>query len=73
MLSRLHTDELTLEASRSVLAEAVRLEHVLTAAAEWLPASAAQVSPNPSRRRLRRSVQLRTCPRTGSACQLLAE
>jgi cyclic beta-1,2-glucan synthetase len=36
MLSRLHTDELTLEASRSVLAEAVRLEHVLTAAAEWL-------------------------------------
>jgi cyclic beta-1,2-glucan synthetase len=36
ILARLRKDELTLEESRSVLAEAVRLEHVLAAAAEWL-------------------------------------
>jgi cyclic beta-1,2-glucan synthetase len=36
ILSRLQKDDLTLETSRSVLAEAVRLGHVLTASAEWL-------------------------------------
>jgi cyclic beta-1,2-glucan synthetase len=36
ILSQLQQNELTLEAARSVLAEAVRLEHVVTAAAEWM-------------------------------------
>lgn len=36
ILLRLRENELTLEASRRELAEAVRLEHALTAAAEWL-------------------------------------
>lgn len=36
ILSRLRENELTLEASRRDLAEAARLEHALTAAAEWL-------------------------------------
>jgi cyclic beta-1,2-glucan synthetase len=36
MLSRLLENERTLEASRCDLAEAARLEHALTAAAEWL-------------------------------------
>ena len=36
MLPRLRENELTLEASRRDLAEAARLEHALTAAAEWL-------------------------------------
>ena len=36
ILPQLLANERTLEASRSVLAEAVRLDHVLTAAAEWL-------------------------------------
>src|SRR5215813_1913286 len=36
LLSRLLENELTLQASRRDLAEAARLEHALTAAAEWL-------------------------------------
>ncbi len=36
ILAQLLADERSLEISRSVLAEAVRLDHVLTAAAEWL-------------------------------------
>jgi cyclic beta-1,2-glucan synthetase len=36
ILPQLQSHEFTIEASRSVLAEAVRLDHVLTAAAEWL-------------------------------------
>jgi len=36
ILSRLRENELTLQASRRELAEAARLEHALTAAAEWL-------------------------------------
>ncbi len=36
ILARLRNNELTLEASRRDLAEAARLEHALTASAEWL-------------------------------------